>query len=206
MKNASININQRIPLDILYSALQTYLSGTYDENHIAEQLSAEFKGQNRIKKATNIISKIVCRNPLDEQIRQSKAEIQAALARKADRNLILISLLNSSYVFSFDVLRSFGKYLGVQQEVGRKTIMKELAAKYGGNRATPNGIDSVVPMFIEAGLIYRPKIGIYSKKSDIPAQSPISKQLYQSSYDIHHSTPATKETKAMDPYFFVLKQ
>ena len=95
-----------------------------------------------------IVNKIILRNPLNKFIEENK-EIKLAI-KKNDRNMILIALLNSSFSFSFDTLRFLGKYLSVQDIVSRETIKKSLASVYGGNRATDNAIDSVIPMFIEA--------------------------------------------------------
>ena len=55
----SIDINQRIPLSILETALFTLLNNEYSEEYILELLHTEFTGENRIKKALRIVNKIV---------------------------------------------------------------------------------------------------------------------------------------------------
>ena len=59
MNNKSIDINQRIPLDTLYAALESYLNGSYSNDYILEQLRLEFEGENRLKKALRIVNKII---------------------------------------------------------------------------------------------------------------------------------------------------
>jgi hypothetical protein len=132
MNHKSIDINQRIPLDTLYAALESYLNGNYSEDYILEQLRLEFKGENRLKKSLRIVNKIILRNPLLAFIEENKEQIKQAIKKKYDRNLILISLLNSSFVFSFDTLQLLGKYLSVQDLVNREIIKKALASVYGG--------------------------------------------------------------------------
>ena len=56
--NKSIDINQRIPLDTLYAALEAYLNGSYTNDYVLEQLRLEFEGENRLKKALRIVNKI----------------------------------------------------------------------------------------------------------------------------------------------------
>src|SRR5574344_335653 len=117
MNHKSIDINQRIPLDTLYAALESHLNGYYSENYIMEQLKLEFKGENRLKKSLRIVDKIIIRNSLNAFIEENKEYIKQAIKKKHDRNLILIALLNSSFAFAFDTLQCMGKDLSVQNLV-----------------------------------------------------------------------------------------
>lgn len=201
MNNKSIDINQRIPLDTLYVALQSYLNDIYSNDYILEQLRLEFEGDNRLKKALRIVNKIVLKNPLNELILDKKIEIENAIKIKADRDVILISLLNTAFPFSFEVLRTFGKFFNVQEVINTETVKKPISNIYGGNRATENGLYSVVPMFIEAGFFKRPKAGIYEKSEAIKILSPITKEIYQSSFKINNGQIAFSEYQSLDPYF-----
>jgi len=205
MNHKSIDINQRIPLDTLYAALESYLNGNYSEDYILEQLRLEFKGENRLKKSLRIVNKIILRNPLLAFIEENKEQIKQAIKKKHDRNLILISLLNSSFAFSFDTLQLLGKYLSVQDLVNREIIKKALASVYGGNRATENAINSVVPMFIEAGLMLRPTLGVYQHNADFQISSAISKQIFIESFIANNTLDGIQEYQLRDPYFLVLK-
>ncbi|MCB0536146.1 MAG: hypothetical protein KDE33_01340 [Bacteroidetes bacterium] len=204
MNHKSIDINQRIPLDTLYSALESYLNGNYSEDYILEQLRLEFKGENRLNKSLRIVNKIILRSPLLEFIEENKQSVKQAIKKKHDRNLILISLLNSSFAFSFDTLQLLGKYLSVQDLVNREIIKKALASVYGGNRATENAIDSVIPMFIEAGFLKRPTLGVYQHNADFQISSAISKQIFIESFKTNSSLDGIQEYQLRDPYFMFL--
>ena len=204
MNHNSIDINQRIPLDSLYAALESFLNGTYSDDYILEQLRLEFKGENRLKKSLRIVNKIILRNPLLQFIEENKDLIKQAIKKKHDRNTILIALLNSSFAFSFDTLQFLGKYLTVQDLVNRETIKKSLANVYGGNSATENAIDSVIPMFIEAGLIKRSSLGVYQHNSDFQISSTVSRQIFIESFKTNNTLDGIQEYQLRDPYFLFI--
>lgn len=204
MNYKPIDINQRIPLNTLYAGLDSFLNGNYSEDYILEQLRLEFKGENRLKKSLRIVSKIILRNPLNEFILNNKESIKQAIKKKHDRGVIIIALLNSSFVFSFDALQYLGKYLTVQDFVNRETINKSLANLYGGNRATANAIDSVIPMFIEAGMITRIKLGVYQRNTSLQIVSEVTKQIYIESFKSNSALDGIQEYQLRDPYFLFI--
>ena len=197
-----VDINQRIPLDILKVALQSYLDGTYTNDYIMEQLRMEYDGENRLKKSLRIINKIIKRNPIIELIDENKVKVQAAIKSKNDCNLILLSLLNSAFPFSFDVLRIMGKFFSVQDVINAETIKKNVSNIYGGNRATENGIYSVVPMFLEAGIFTRPKQGIYEFESTLNYSTVIAKEIFIESFNQNNTLKRTmNDYQHSDSYF-----
>lgn len=204
MNHKPIDINQRIPLDTLYAALDSFLNGTYSDDYIMEQLTLEFKGENRLKKSLRIVNKVIQRNPLRAFLEENKDSIKQAIKKKHDRNAILIALLNSSFPFSFDTLQFLGKYLAVQDLVNRETIKKSLASVYGGNRATENAFYSVIPMFIEAGLIRRSKLGVYQRNFNFCTSTEVSKQLFIESFKVNKSLDVIQEYQLRDPYFIFM--
>jgi hypothetical protein len=206
MDNKSIDINQRIPLDTLYAAFESYLDGNYSNDYVLEQLRLEFEGENRLKKAQRIVSKIIQRNPSNDFIIENKAELKNAIKNKVDRDVILIALLNSAFVFSFDLLRIFGKYFSVQEIINRETVSKQVSNIYGGNRATANAIDSVVPMFIEAGFFTRQKAGLYECKNKLTLSSKVTKKLYIESFKSNNPMEGIQEYQLRDPYFTFLDE
>lgn len=205
MNNKPIDINQRIPLDVLYAALDSHINGTYSEDYILQQLRLEFKGENRLKKSLRIVSKIILRNPLAEFIEENRDQIKQAIKKRHDRNIILIALLNSTFGFSFDTLQFLGKYLSVQDFVNRETIKKSLANIYGGNRATENAIDSVIPMFIDAGLIKRETLGVYQQNADFNIISQVGKQIFIESFKTNQKIDDIQDYQLRDPYFLFIK-
>lgn len=206
MDNKSIDINQRIPLSTLYSALESFLNGSYSNEYILEQLRLEFNGENRLKKAGRIVNKIIQKNTLSAFILLNADEVKSAIKKKTDRDLILISLLNSAFPFSFDVLKIFGKFFSVQEQINRETITKSLSNIYGGNRATSNAIDSVVPMFIEAELFSRQKSGVYVFINKLSISLPITKQIYIESFKSNNKLERLHEHQMHDPYFLFISE
>jgi hypothetical protein len=201
MNNKSIDINQRIPLDALYSGLEAYLNDVYSNEYIIEQLKLEFQGENRLKKALRIVNKIIIKSPIKPFLDKNKESLKLAIKKKTDRNIILIALLNAAFPFSFDVLKVFGKYFSVQELINAETIKKSISSVYGGNRATENGIYSVVPMFIEAGFFTRPKQGIYEFKENLPISNRLTYEVYIESFKQNNQTKEIKDFELLNPYF-----
>ena len=200
-----VDINQRIPLDILKVALQSYLDGTYTNDYIMEQLRMEYDGENRLKKSLRIVNKIIKRNPIIELIDENKVKVQAAIKSKNDCNLILLSLLNTAFPFSFDVLRIMGKFFSVQDVINAETIKKNVSNIYGGNRATENGIYSVVPMFLEAGIFKRPKQGIYEFENILNYSTEIAKEIFIASFNQNNTIKRTLNNyQHSDSYFMFI--
>ncbi len=204
MNPKTIDINQRIPMDTLYTALDSFLSGKYSDDYILEQLRLDFSGENRLKKSLRIINKIILRSPLNAFIVTNKDSLKQALKRKGDRDVILVALLNSAFVFSFDALRLLGKYLTVQDLVNKVTIQKALSSMYGGNRATDNAIDSVVPMFIEAGFIKRRKIAVYERNMSLQITATITRHIYIESFKVNSALDVVQDYQLRDPYFLFI--
>ena len=201
MNNKSIDINQRIPLDTLYAGLEAYLNDDYSNEYIIEQLKLEFQGENRLKKALRIVNKIIIKSPIIDFIDNNKDNLKLVIKKKADRNVVLIALLNAAFPFSFDVLKVFGKYFSVQEIINAETIKKSISSVYGGNRATENGIYSVVPMFIEAGFFSRPKQGIYEFKESLPISNKLTYEIYVESFKLNNKTENLQDYELLDPYF-----
>lgn len=200
MNNSSIDINQRIPLETLYAALEAFLNEDFSNEYVMEQLRLDYSGENRLKKALRIVNRIIPRNPLIPFINENKALIKSAIKKKQDRDIILIALLNSAFPFSFDVLKMFGKYFAVQEIINADTIKKSISNIYGGNRATENGIYSVIPMFLEAGFFKRPKPGIYQFEKTTQPYYDVTVKIYIESFKVNGPSNLTSIDK-LNPYF-----
>jgi len=201
MKHKSIDVNQRIPLETLHVALESYLNECYSDDYILEQLRLHFSGENRLKKSLRIVRKIVPNNPAIELLTSNKTKILSAIKNKVDKNVILIALLNSSFVFSFDMLSILGKLFKVQTFVNREALTREISKIYGSNRALPNAIDSVVPMYLEADFFKRPKPGLYEFGDKLNVANEISRKIYIESYKINNTLSEIRDYQLMDPYF-----
>lgn len=205
MKLKSIDINQRIPLDVLHIALESYLKDEYDEEYILQQLRLSFKGENRLKKSMRIVNKIVQHNPIIDVVYEHKLEVHQALKIGAERNIILVALLCSAFTFAYDSIQIIGKYLSVQQQIKSELIRRSLGNIYGGNRSMQNALYSVVPMFIEAGFIKRPVQGLYELGENNKCQLSVTKQLYIASYNVHFEHIDENLAWQTNPYFLFLR-
>jgi len=61
---ATIGINQRIPIEIIEQAIKAVLDDCYDNDYATELVRMEFNGENRIKKAVQIINRLTKTNIL----------------------------------------------------------------------------------------------------------------------------------------------
>lgn len=204
MNDKSIDINQRIPLDVLHIALEAYLNDNYSNDYIMEQLRLEFNGENRLKKALRIVNLIIVKNPILSLI-EDKEALKLAIKKKPDRDIILIAFLNSAFPFSFEVLKIFGKFFAVQEIINADIVKKSISNIYGGNRATENGLYSVVPMFLEAGFFVRPKQGIYQWGRKIECNFEISRKIFLDSFKINNNIDKILDYQLLDPYFNFLE-
>ena len=200
MNNKSIDINQRIPLETLHAALEAYLNDNYSNDYIMEQLRLEYSGENRLKKALRIVNRIIPKNPMLPLINEKKSALKLAIKKKQDRDIILIALLNSAFPFSYDVLKIFGKYFAVQEIINADTVKKSISNVYGGNRATENGIYSVVPMFLEAGFFDRPKQGVYQFEKATQPYHEVTMNIYIESFKVNQPLSPINIDK-LNPYF-----
>jgi hypothetical protein len=201
---SKIDINQRIPLSILEVALKDFLEDKYNPDYLCEQLAYEFKGENRIKKALQHITKIITKNPLLEDILNNKKEVLNALKNKGDKSVILIAMVNATFPFAFDTLNLFAKYFQVQEFVSWDLVQKEIKNKYGSNRSTENALYSVIPMLLEAQFFLRAKPGLYQTKEKITCQSKIARELYCQSFIMNNPLFNGSEMMVYEPYFNIV--
>ena len=176
-----IGINQRIPVEMIELAIKAILDGTYSNDYAAELARMEYNGENRIKKAVNIINRLTKNNPLMPYIVENADKVRLALKKAEDKGIICIALVNAAYPFCYDVTTVLGRYFHAQKEIGTPLIISKLSAKYGTNRSLPNGLYCILPMLIDAGFITRPKAGFY-QLNRLTSQTEIAQIIYQKSF------------------------
>jgi hypothetical protein len=162
-------------------ALRAVLSGEYSREYFAELAAMEYSGPNRIGKSVCIIAKLTEKNPLIGFLREHSEEVNEALRYKSDRGIILSSLLVATYEFVYDMLCLYGKYFHVQDQVTTTLVSGKLAEKYGSNRSLPNAMNSAIPMLLEAGILKRPKVGVYEICKVSPTTE-IARQIYNQAF------------------------
>lgn len=184
---ATIGINQRIPIEAIELAIKAVLNGSYDNDYAAELARMEYSGENRIKKAVNIINRLTKNNALMTFLQENKNKVMSALKYPDDKGMICIAMVNAAYPFCYDVTTVLGRYFHAQKEIGTSLITSKLSAKYGTNRSLPNGLYCILPMLIEAGFITRPRAGAYQINHLAP-QTDIASAIYQKSFLANNPT------------------
>lgn len=184
---ATIGINQRIPIEIIEQAIKAVLDDCYDNDYATELVRMEFNGENRIKKAVQIVNRLTKTNILMPFLKENAEKVKNALNNPEDCGLICISLVNSAYPFCYDVTSVMGRYFHAQHEIGMPLITSKLSAKYGTNRSLTNGLYCILPMLIEAGFIERSRHGFY-QICHIPSRTDIAQTIYQKSFLCNNPT------------------
>lgn len=195
-----IGINQRIPIETIELAVKAVLDGTYDSAYAAELARMEYSGENRIKKAVNIINRITKNNALMPFLIENANKVRLAMKKPDDRGLICISLVNTAYPFCYDTTSVLGRYFHAQKEIGTTLITSKLSATYGTNRSLPNALYCILPMLIEAGFITRQRPGFYQINRLVP-QAEIAQKIYQK-YFLCNNPTLTEEYNFSNHFYF----
>lgn len=184
---ATIGINQRIPIEAIELAIKAVLNGSYDNDYAAELARMEYSGENRIKKAVNIITRLSKNNTLMPFLQENQSKVVTALKYPDDKGLICISMVNTAYPFCYDVTTVLGRYFHAQKEVATTLLTSKLSATYGTNRSLSNGLYCILPMLIEAGFITRPRAGVY-QINHLEPQTDIATSIFQKSFLANNPT------------------
>lgn len=180
-----VGINQRISVNVIEAAMKACLDGIFTTEYATDLASGEYQGTNRINKARSIIGKLTHRNPLLPYIMEHREEYLSAMKYADNRAIIFTALINATYSFGYDAMVILGKFFHVQDEVSAALIISRMSSMYASNRSLPNGLYCIMPMYIEAGLISRPKIGTY-KKNEIEVVSSFASELYKKSFFVNN--------------------
>lgn len=196
-----VSINQRISITIIEMALKAALAGKFSTEYAYDLAAGEYNGENRIRKARGLIGKITVRNPLFPSVREHKEEYLSAISHKGDRALLYAALINAAFCFGYDTTVILGKFFHVQDEVPTQLITKKLSAIYGSNRTLPNAMNSILPMYIEAGFVLRPQTGIYTKP-ELSIMTDFARELYRQSFFLHNPQLSEESYECSEnPYF-----
>lgn len=201
MNNKSVDIDQLVDFDVFEIALIDYLNDNYSEDYIIEQLRLNINGENRVKKGLRIVNKVIIKSHLNNFLMDNKVEILQALKNKNDKQIILVSLLNTAFSFAFYLQRIFGKFFNVQDVVSIRVIQKEISKVYGGNRVAVNGVYCVGPIFEKAGIYSKEGMGLYRFPGKKVLVSKIAKTLLKESFKHNNQINEIQDYELLDPYF-----
>lgn len=200
MEKITIGINQRIPIHMLELALCAALQDDASAEYFSELAATEYNGDNRIKKAVSVMNRLTIRNPLFGYLHEHADAVMAAMKNKHDRPLLYAAVICAAYPFGFDTLSTMGKYFHVQQQVNTALITQRMASKYGSNRSLPNALYCILPMLIEAGMLYRPEAGIYEAIRQ-ERYSDFALTLYRKAFVVNNPTYTVNDDIDSQPFF-----
>jgi hypothetical protein len=163
-KGKYIGLNQRIPFEVLDSAIHFFLvNRTNDKSSILRHMQEYTSGINRAKKATTYVLQILTRQEnLLIQFSKSLKETQYTFVRTDDRKALCLCLISLTYPITYDLLVSLAQGFKVQNQINKKFISEKVMSVYGSNRTVDIAIDALLPMIIELNTIKRDKVSLYS--------------------------------------------
>lgn len=163
-KGKYIGLNQRIPFDVLDSAIQFYLDNSFvDKKNIFQRMQDFTSGTNRANKATSYVVQIISRQSklLAQLNRENNKSLYGSL-KLDDRKALCLCLISLTYPITHDLLIALSQGLKVQSQINKKFISEKVMSIYGSNRTVDIAIDALLPMIIELNAIKRDKVSIYS--------------------------------------------
>lgn len=163
-KGKYIGLNQRVPIDVLDSAIRNYLEiGSVDKDQLNRQMQEHTQGLNRAGKAADYIVQILNRQRylLDQFGKNFKSSNYNFLS-STDRKAFILSLIALTYPIVYDLLIALSQGFKVQNQINKHFINEKVKTIYGSNRTVDVAIDAMLPMIIELGAIKRERVSIYS--------------------------------------------
>ncbi|MCA6513732.1 MAG: hypothetical protein IM569_12815 [Chitinophagaceae bacterium] len=168
-KGKYIGLNQRIPFEVLDSAIHFYLeNGVVDKNYVFQRMQEFTTGTNRANKATSYVVQILSRqSKLLEQLKKENSNTLYSSLRLEDRKALCLCFISLTYPITYDLLIALSQGFKVQSQINKKFISEKVMSIYGSNRTVDIAIDALLPIIIELNTIKRDKVSIYSMGSKL---------------------------------------
>ena len=168
-KGKYIGLNQRIPFEVLDTAIHYYLEkGVIDKDFIFQRIQEFTTGINRANKATKYIAQILTRQAsLLDRLKMELASSPYNSLRIHDRKALSLCLISLTYPIAYDLLIALSQGFKVQTQINKKFISEKVMSIYGSNRTVDVAIDALLPMLIELNTIKRDKVSLYSIASKL---------------------------------------
>jgi hypothetical protein len=163
-KGKYIGLNQRIPFEVLDSAIHHFVEkNVIERDFIFDRIREFTSGVNRANKATTYAAQILTRQrSIIEQLKKSLTNTTYDTLRIDDRKALCLSLICLTYPITYELLISLAQGFKVQSQINKKFISEKVMSVYGSNRTVDIAIDALLPMIIELNTIKRDKVSIYS--------------------------------------------
>lgn len=187
-------------LSVLELALGSVLDGTASSDYFYELALTGCTGMNRAKKTVALLNRLTVKSPLLPYIKDNSDAVKSMLRNKMDRSLLFTAMMCSSYSIFYDTVTLLGKYFHVQDQVSRVFLLQKLSEKYGSNRALDVAFDCIIPMLIEAGVIMRAGLGVYSIVKQ-EKYSDSAKAIFTKAFLLNNSTLKENDDFESNPFF-----
>lgn len=174
-----IGINQRIPFEVIDSAIYDYLNtGEIKKDKILSHMLEYTKGQNRAEKASMYVFQVLKRqNSILEEFKRALGPDGYHHLSQTDRKVLVLCLLALTYPITYDLLVALAQGFKVQDTINKLFISEKVMSIYGSNRTVDIAIDALLPMIIELNTVQRVKVSIYSKFGRQPISHPLIREL-----------------------------
>jgi hypothetical protein len=174
-----IGINQRIPFEVLDSAIYDFLSkGEIQKDKILSHMLEYTKGQNRAEKASMYVFQVLKRqSSILEEFKRALGPHGYHQLSQTDRKVLVLCLLGLTYPITYDLLVALAQGFKVQDTINKLFISEKVMSIYGSNRTVDIAIDALLPIIIELNTIQRVKVSIYSKFGRQPISHPLIREL-----------------------------
>lgn len=160
-----IGINQAIPMEVMVECVCHLLEyGTITREDIVESLAQHPHGANRLEKMRQYTQKILFGTSKDiSALIKLFSSGGSPVLGEHEIKLIAIALSTLAYPAFYQLLVILARQFKVQTVVSRAFINQKMGDIYGGNRTMAVGVDAIIPMLVESGLIQRKSTGLYEK-------------------------------------------
>lgn len=175
-----IGINQRVPYPVLDQALGRWLqTGVLDREGIARDMQTFTKGANRAHKATQYAVTIFSRSEKIMEILKAHLPFEVYIRLPDhERKALVNALVACAFPFAYDLMVAIAASLKAQAQISKAAIEQKITAQYGSNRTVKIGVEAVLPMLMELGVILRLKPGIYILSAPTKLTNPVVAEAY----------------------------
>lgn len=199
-----IGIQQAVTMQAFEQMVSSVLCGDYSLQYAEQLARLSTKGEARVKKIRTVINRLATGNPLLPYMKAHQAEVEVAMKNTNDKKVLFAAVVCASYPFAYQTLCVIGKYLHVQDEVTTGLIKGKLSEVYGSVRTLEIALIAVLPMFVEAGLLVRKKVGVYTI-GKVNNNTDFARGLYQEAFLVNNPTYTKETMDESNPFFEFIK-
>ena len=198
----SIDIKQRIPLDILYDALKMHLTEGIDDQRLKELAKLRFQGESGIWRTTNHIKAVLNDENIAPFLQLHKDKLLTAI-ETTDRNIILLAIINAHFPFQYFIFTTLAAQFRLQDEVNRQLLSRLIGTKYTFNMASEKAMKVVLQHMIEAEVLQRIQLGVYAPTEPVVTKNAITADIWRESFFINNPLWNRENTDDLifEPYF-----